>query len=312
MVFNPHPGARRVSLEAVALINQASRAVGGPEEVVTAVTEPTVESAQALMAHPQIDLLVVTGGAGVVQEALRHGKKVIAGGPGNPPVVVDETANLGVAAAGIVLGAGLDNNVVCSDEKEIFAVEGIADELMARMQERGAFVVQRHLAERLMDVVFEEWSPRERRGRIDKRYVGKDASVILKAAGIRAPAETRIALVVVEPDHPLVWTEQLMPVIPLVRAADASSAVDLAIEAEGGRGHTAVIYSNDLSRLSDMARRIKTCIFVKNGPSLAGLGYGGEGYTSFTIAGPTGEGMTTAVHFTRERRCTLVDAFRIV
>ena len=103
-----------------------------------------------------------------------------------------------------------------------------------------------------------------------------------------------------------------MPVMPMVRASDADDAVDLAVQYEGGRGHTATMHSKDIERLSNMARRINCSIFVKNGPTYAGLGMGGEGYTSFTIASPTGEGMTSPISFTRERRCTLVDYFRIV
>jgi acyl-CoA reductase-like NAD-dependent aldehyde dehydrogenase len=103
-----------------------------------------------------------------------------------------------------------------------------------------------------------------------------------------------------------------MPVMPLVRAGSADEAIGLAIALEGGRRHTAVMYSKHLDHLSRMAREINCSIFVKNGPSLAGLGFGGEGYSSFSIASPTGEGLTSAKDFSRVRRCTLVDSFRIV
>jgi len=164
--------------------------------------------------------------------------------------------------------------------------------------------------ERLSDVVFESRNGRD--GVISKDLIGKDASVILEHIGISAGPEIRLAVCEVDPDHPLAWTEQLMPVHPIVRANNVDEAIDLALQYEGGRRHTATMHSRNVEKLSKMARLVNCAIFVKNGPSFAGLGMGGEGYASFTIASPTGEGMTSPISFTRERRCTLVDSFRIV
>jgi acyl-CoA reductase-like NAD-dependent aldehyde dehydrogenase len=264
------------------------------------------------MRHPSIRLLVVTGGPGVVREAMSSGKKAICAGPGNPPVVVDETADLEQAARDIVKGASFDNNVVCILEKEIIAVSSIADQLKANMLRRGAVEINAQQLSRLLKVILAEDHGPGKHGIINKAFVGKNPSVILKEIGINVDDSVRLVVAETDAQHQLVWTEQLMPIVPLVRVRNADEAIDLARTVEQGMGHTAMIHSKNLDVLSRMSREINTSIFVKNGPSLAGLGFGGEGYTSFSIASPTGEGVTSAIDFTRVRRCTLVDSFRIV
>jgi acyl-CoA reductase-like NAD-dependent aldehyde dehydrogenase len=146
----------------------------------------------------------------------------------------------------------------------------------------------------------------------NKDLVGKSAAYIAKAAGIDVPAATRLLLMEVDQEHPLVWSEQLMPVLPLVRMRSVDEAIDFSVAVEHGFRHTAMIHSHDIEKLSRMAKVMNCSLFVKNGPCYAGLGFGGAGFTSFTIASPTGEGITRARTFTRERRCTLVDYFRII
>jgi aldehyde dehydrogenase len=312
-VFNVHPTARMVSAHAVAILNQAIQQAGGPPNLITCTAEPTIESAQELMRHPGVRLVVVTGGGAVVREAMHSGKKAICAGPGNPPIIVDETANLEQAARDIVKGASFDNNVICTDEKEIIVVEAIADQLKAALKARGVVEITSWQTSRLLKVILQEDRGPGEHSVVNKAWVGKNAGRILKEIGVEAGDEVRLVLAEVDnPRHQLVWTEQLMPVIPLVRVRNADEAIDLAIEAEHGYRHTAVMHSKNLDNLSRMAREFGGSIFVKNGPNLAGLGYGGEGFTSFSIATPTGEGMTTARDFTRVRRCTLVDSFRIV
>jgi len=313
VVFNVHPVAKRVSAHAVALLNQAIRQAGGPPNLITCTAEPTIESAQALMRHAGVRLVVVTGGGAVVHEAMRSGKKAICAGPGNPPVIVDETANIEQAARDIVRGASFDNNVICTEEKEIIVVDAVADQLKAALKARGVVEITSWQLNRLLKAILHEDRGPGEQSVVNKAWIGKNAGHILKEIGTDAGDEVRLVLAEVDnPRHQLVWTEQLMPVIPLVRVRNADEAIDLAIEAEHGYRHTAVMHSKNLDNLSRMAREYGGSIFVKNGPNLAGLGYGGEGFTSFTIASPTGEGMTTARDFTRVRRCTLVDSFRIV
>lgn len=305
VVFNVHPSAARVCCWHVHLLNEAIASVGGPENLICSIAEPTIESAQALMKHPLIRILAVTGGPGVVKEAMNSGKRAIAAGPGNPPAVVDETAHLDVAARGIVEGASIDNNIICTAEKEVLAVASIADRLKEQLVKEGCYLLNDRQIKQLEGVVLEG-------DHTNKKFVGKNAGEILKQIGVHVGDDCRLALAEVPEEHPFVQHELLMPVLGFVRYPDVASAIAGAKRVEHGFGHTAVMYGTNIDALSAMARTINTSIFVKNGPNLNGLGYRGEGYTSFTIASPTGEGLTTAISFTRERRCTLKDHFRFV
>jgi acyl-CoA reductase-like NAD-dependent aldehyde dehydrogenase len=312
VVFNAHPGARACSNRAVQLINEAIVEAGGPPNLVCALAEPTIETAQGIMRHPDVQLLTVTGGAGVVREAMQSGKRAVCAGPGNPPVVVDETADLEQAGRDIVRGAAFDNNIICIDEKEVFAVASVADDLKRAMCDHGAYEINSWQLNRLMKSIFTEVPPAGKHGMMNKAFIGKNANVLLKEIGVEVGDEVRLVLAEVERDHPLVLSEQMMPIMPLVRVRDADEGIDLAKWAEHGFRHTAVMHSKNLDHLSRMAREMDCSIFVKNGPSFAGVGYGGEGFCSFTIASPTGEGPTNPVSFSRIRRCVLKDHFRIV
>ncbi len=311
VVFAPHPAAKKTSQRAVALINEAVVAAGGPANVVTTVVEPNIETAQKLFRYPGINLLVVTGGEAVVHEARKHSdKRLIAAGAGNPPVVVDETANLAQAARDIVWGASFDNNVICVDEKEIVAVDCIADGLKTEMRKHNAVELTPDQVKRVVDVAFVRNAAGELE--VNRKLVGRDAARIAQAAGFEVPEATRLLFFDAPADHPFAVIEQMMPVLPLVRAGTAREAMDLAVHLEHGYHHTAAMHSKDLDNLDYMANAINTSIFVKNGPCLAGLGFGGEGWTTMTISTPTGEGVTCAASFIRLRRCVLVDHFRIV
>jgi acyl-CoA reductase-like NAD-dependent aldehyde dehydrogenase len=311
VVFNAHPGARECSAQTVALLNQAITGAGGPPDVVTCLANPTVASAQELMRHPSVRLLVVTGGGAVVKEAMASGKRAVCAGPGNPPVVVDESADISQAARDIVLGASTDNNIICVDEKEIICVAAKADELLAAMQRHDAVVISPHLLGNLEKLVFTASNGPRRPAEVNRELIGKDAAVILARLGMTVPPSTRLGIVEVDVEHPLLWTEQMMPIVPLCRVRSAAAAIDLAIAVEGGNRHTAVMHSKNLDNLSRMAKECDCSIFVKNGRSQAGLGLDSEGSCSFTIASPTGEGLTGPRSFSRSRRCVLVDHFRI-
>ncbi|HEX7592928.1 MAG TPA: aldehyde dehydrogenase family protein [Anaerolineae bacterium] len=312
VVFNPHPSAKECSARTIAIINQAVVEAGGPANLVTSIAEPTIESAQELMKHPGTRLTLVTGGEAVVHVAMQSGKRAICAGPGNPPVVVDETADLDEAARGIIKGASFDNNIICTDEKNIIAVDAIAERLTAALRGLGCRILSPDELARLEKVIFSEPVKPGKSTGLNKKLIGQNPSVILKEIGVTVGDEVRLAIAPVPREHTLVWTEQMMPILPLVRVPTADDAIDFAIAVEGGRRHTAVIYSRQLDHLRRYAKEADVSIFVKNGPNLAGLGYGGEGFCSFSIAGTTGEGMTRPRTFTRERRCVLVDAFRMV
>ena len=312
VVFNPHPAAKRSSCFTVSLINQAIVKAGGPPNVLCSIANPTIDSAQTLMKHPKIRLLVVTGGPLVVKTAMSSDKKVIAAGPGNPPCVVDETADLVKAGSDIVKGAGFDNNIVCICEKEILAVSQIADKLKEEMIKNGAYELKGEQIEKVTKLVITDPGKPGHEGAPNKEYVGKNACVIARDIGLDISEQTKILLCEVDRYHPLVWTEQLLPVIPLVRFNNVDEAIDFAVQCEHNFRHTASIHSRNIAKLSKMAQLMNCSLFIKNGPNYSGLGLGGAGYTSFTIATPTGEGLTRARTFTRERRCVLVGYFRIV
>jgi len=306
VLFNVHPAARGTSAWYIALLNRAIHSAGGPAALLHCLAEPTIESAQAAMRHEGVRLVVVTGGGAVVKEAMRSGKRAVSAGPGNPPAVVDETADVTRAARGIIAGASFDNNVICTDEKEVVAVADIADRLMSEMERLGAHRLSAGEVRALEKALI------TRDNHVNREFVGKNAGVLLGAAGKQGPDDLRLLFCDVPEDHPFVQHEMLMPIVGVVRQPDVESAIQCAKRVEHGFGHTAVMYSSSIENLSRMARVINTSIFVKNAPNFAGIGAGGEGYTSFTIASPTGEGLTTCRTFTRERRCTLKDHFRII
>ncbi|GIK58098.1 MAG: aldehyde dehydrogenase EutE [Chloroflexi bacterium] len=312
VVFNAHPSTQNCSNRTVQILNQAIRKAGGPGNLLTAVAHPTLETATALMHHKDIRLLTVTGGTPVVRAAMQSGKRAVCAGPGNPPVVVDETADIEQAGRDIVIGGSFDNNIVCTTEKETFAVAAICDDLINVMTRYGAVKINSWQFNRLWQAVTVNDRGPRKPADMNKAFIGKNASVLLAEIGISAGPEVRQIVVEVDQNHPAVWSEQMMPIMPVVRVANADEGIDLAVAAEHGFRHTAVMHSKNLDNLSRMAREMDCSIFVKNGPCLAGLGYGGEGFCSFTIASPTGEGLTGPRSYSRLRRCTLVDSFRIV
>ena len=307
VVFNTHPAAKGVSAYCIDLINKASIEVGGPENIMTCVASPTIASANEVMTHKTTALVAVTGGGAVVKAAMNSGKKCVAAGPGNPPVVVDETADIDLAGRGIVRGASFDNNVICTDEKEVLVVEKVADRLVETMIDEGAVLLRNHQITRLEKLIL---TPD--REHINRDWVGQNASKMLREIDVPFQGDPRLIICEVPFGHPFVQLELLMPVIGIVRVPDVHAGIDLALEAEHGFRHTASMYSRNLDALHRMACVMNCSIFVKNAPNYAGLGFGGEGYTSFTIASPTGDGLTTARTWTRERRCTLAGYFRIV
>ncbi len=312
-VFNVHPNAKKVSAENIRLLNRAIVSAGGPPNLITAIPTPTIASAQELMHHPDVRVLLVTGGPAVVREALKTDKRAIAAGPGNPPAVVDETAEIQNAARSIVAGGSFDNNVICTDEKTTIAVESIADRLVQEMGRAGAYVLKEHELRKLERVIFDELGPPNKPGVINRAWIGKSAATILAEIGVQVDVD-RIRLVVAEVpnEHSLVWTEQMMPVMPVTRVRSIDQAIDLAVKSEHGFRHTASIHSTNVERITRMAVAMNCSIFVANSSNFSGLGEGGEGFTSFSIASPTGDGLTRPRTFSRARRVTVVGALRIV
>lgn len=311
VVFAPHPAAKQVSQRAISLLNQAIASVGGPDALLSTVAEPSIETARQLFTYPGINLLVVTGGEGVVKAARSAtDKRLMAAGAGNPPAVVDETADIARAGRDLVWGASFDNNIICCDEKEIIAVDSITDRLKEEMKKHRAVELTAEQGEQLARVILQNY-PGDKPV-INRKWVGKNAGLIAREIGLNVAEDTRLLFVETGKSHPFATLELMMPVVPLIRAANADEAIDMAVELERDLRHTATMHSKNIDNMHRMANEINTSIFVKNGPSLAGLGFGGEGWTSMTITTPTGEGVTSARSFVRLRRCVVVDHFRIV
>lgn len=315
VVFNPHPNAIATSNYAVDLVNRACASAGGPKVLVASVVKPTLDSAQIMYKHPNIRLLVCTGGPGVVKSVLSSGKKAIGAGAGNPPVIVDDTADVKKAGKDIIDGCSFDNNLPCIAEKEVFAFRNIADELISSMLDSGAYMITKEQADKLATIVLVD-SKNPKTGIVKKvvsrECVGRDAAVLLEKIGVKVGPEVRCIICETEFEHPFVQNELMMPILPIVRVDNIDQAIDLAVKAEHGCRHTAHMHSKNIDNLTRFARAVETTIFVKNAPSYAGIGFGGEGHTTFTIAGPTGEGLTSARSFTRYRRCVLSESFRII
>jgi aldehyde dehydrogenase len=313
-VFGPHPSGARVAQYALQLFNREIERELGVANVLTTIIEPSIEAAKQIFNHPKIALLCVTGGPVVVQAASKSGKRVIAAGPGNPPVVVDETADLDRAARCIIEGAAFDNNLLCIGEKEIFAVASVADKFIEAMRRAGAYQLDAAAIERLTKAAFTFDGDGKgcARAHVKKDFVGKDVAVLAAAAGVRAPAGTQLLFGETNEDHPFVVEEQMMPFIPVVRVRDVDAGIAASVKAEHGYRHTAIIHTQNVETATRMARAMNTTLFIHNAASPASLGVGGPGYFSHSIATPTGEGITTPLTFTRERQMVVGNALRIV
>lgn len=306
VVFSPHPGAYRVTNYTVQLINKAILKAGGPENLVVTLSEPSLDKSNQLMKHPDIRMLVATGGPGIVKTVLSSGKKAIGAGAGNPPALVDQTADIEKAVKNIVAGCCFDNNLPCTSEKEAIVVDEVFEYFVFNMKNHPEtyFLEDPSQIEALRKLVVKDGKP-------NKDYTGKNAAYILEKIGIQASEKIKLISCVADFNHDFVQLELLMPILPIVRAKDREEALEMGLEAEHGNRHTAICHSKDIDFLSLTAKEMQTTIFVKNAPSFAGIGIGGEGYTTFTIAGPTGEGLTSTKSYCRHRRCTLVDGFNI-
>jgi aldehyde dehydrogenase len=314
VVFNAHPSAARCAATAVRAYNEAIYRETGIENIACIIEKPTMESFSAICKHEAVRLLLVTGGPAVVKAAMQTGKRAICAGPGNPPVYVDDTACMKRAATAIVQGAAYDNNLLCIGEKEVFALDNIADKLMAEMEKSGAVRLNNSQLDALTKAAF---TFKEGQGggcphaSVNRDFIGKDPSVLARAAGVNLPAGTQLLFAETDAAHPFVEEEQMMPFLPIIRVKSLEEGIEKSLEAEHGYKHTAIIHSHDVEAMTAMGRALDTTLFVKNGSCMAGLGLGGEGYLSYSIATPTGEGVTNPRTFTRVRRCVMVDNLRI-
>lgn len=305
VVFNPHPAAIKTSNFAVNMINEASMEEGGPCNIACSLVKPTMDSSAVMMKHKDIPLLVATGGPGVVTAVLSSGKRGIGAGAGNPPALVDATADVRKAAEDIVNGCTFDNNLPCIAEKEVVAVSSVCDELIHYMvTEQGCYLASKEEQDKLIATVL---TPKG----LNRKCVGRDARTLLGMIGVSVPSNIRCIIFEGEKEHPLIAEELMMPILGIVRAKDFDDALEKAIWLEHGNRHSAHIHSKNIDNITRYAKALDTAILVKNAPSYAALGFGGEGFCTFTIASRTGEGLTSASTFTKRRRCTMAESLCI-
>lgn len=314
VVFNTHPAAAKCAAVAIKAYNEAIFQETGISDLLTTVIKPTLETFDEMCRHDLVRLLCVTGGPAVVAAAMKTGKRAICAGPGNPPVVVDETANIDAAARAIIQGASYDNNLLCIGEKQVFVVESVADKLIAAFKNAGAVQLTTAQVAQLTEKAF-VFPKGQGAGcghpSVNRDLVGRDAAVLAQAIGLNVPASTQLLFGETAADHIFVDEEQMMPFIPIVRVPNVDAAIAASIKTEHGYKHTAMIHSTNIHALTKMAQAVDTTLFIKNGPCMTGLGLGGEGFLSFSIATPTGEGVTTPMTFTRSRRCVMVEELNL-
>jgi aldehyde dehydrogenase len=311
IVANPHPSGTRCAAIAVREYNRAIASKYGIADLITLVAPPTLETAEQIFNHRGIPLLVVTGGPGVARAALAAKKRAIVAGPGNPPVVVDETACLDRTVESIVKGGAYDNNLLCIGEKQVFCVDSVFDKLLEKMQKHGGHLLSSSQIESLTQAAF-KIDPKDNKPHVNKDFVGRDAAVLAQAAGVRVSPATQLLVGETDASHTFVQEEQMMPFVPFVRVRNVDEAIERAIDSEHGYRHTALIHSRNLQTITRFGRQANVTLFVVNGASMAGLGLGGQGYLSYSIATPTGEGITTPLTFTRYRRVMMTDSLRMI
>ena len=305
IVFNAHPAAKSCTAYAVNLINEAVVEAGGPANLITMVKVPTLDTLDIIMNSPVVKVLVGTGGPAMVAALMKSGKKVIAAGAGNPPSIIDETADIVKAAAGIYSSASFDNNLLCIAEKEIFVLDTVYDAFIDAMVKQGAYEMSRKEADAVTAIGIIE-TP-EGVHAANKKWVGQHANKLLAEAGITVTGDPRLAIFEAKNEDLYVQIEQMMPVLPIVRCHSFEQAMEWAVAAEHGNQHSASIWSKNIDRVTAFGKAIDTTIFVQNGGTLAAFGIGGSGSNGPTIATPTGEGVCEAGTFTRRRRFAMAD-----
>jgi aldehyde dehydrogenase len=314
VVFNAHPGAYRCAVTAMRVFNEAILRETGIENLACIIEPPTLDSFAALSKNELVKLLCVTGGPGVVKAAMQSGKRAICAGPGNPPVLVDGTSCLDNAARCVVLGAAYDNNLLCIGEKEVFVLDSVCDQFMAALEKHGAARLCDSAVDRLAAAAF-VFPAGQGAGCphpvVNRELIGRDPELLAQAAGAKIPSRTQLLFAETSVDHLFVVEEQMMPFVPIVRVKSVEEGIAAAKTAEHGYKHSAMIHSHDVAHMTAMARALETTLFIKNGACIAGLGSGGEGYSNFSIATTTGEGICNPRTFTRVRRCVMVDKLRI-
>ncbi|HSA02173.1 MAG TPA: aldehyde dehydrogenase, partial [Candidatus Paceibacterota bacterium] len=256
VVFNAHPNACRCAALAARVYNEAIFHELGIENLIAIVEQPTLDSFKAICSHDQVRLLCVTGGPGVVKAAMQTGKRAVCAGPGNPPVLVDETADMERAARCVIKGAAYDNNLLCIGEKEVFVLETVADAFLKALEKHGAARLNTAQLDKLTTAAFV--FPAGQGGGcghpvVNKELIGKDAPVLAKHAGAPVSAATELLFAETSASHLFVQEAQMMPFLPVVRVKTVEEGIAAAKQAEHNYRHTAIIHSHNVANMTAMA-----------------------------------------------------------
>ncbi len=269
IVFSPHPRAKGCTVKAAKLVHDAAVAAGAPEGIIGWLAEPTVEASNRLMKHPDVKLILATGGPGMVKAAYSSGKPALGVGAGNTPAVIDESADLDMAVSSIILSKTFDNGVICASEQSVVAVEAVYESVRAKFAEAGCLVLSAAQKAKLASVLVKD-------GRISADIVGQGAAKIAAMAGIDAPVGVKVLIAEIEAvgaGEPYSW-EKLSPVLALYRVPDFAAAVDkaAALIDFAGLGHTAVLYTDPANqdRVEEYARRAHAGRVLVNMPTSFG------------------------------------------
>lgn len=270
IIFSPHPRAKNATNQAANIVLQAAIAAGAPKDIIGWIEEPSVELSSALMHHPDINLILATGGPGMVKAAYSSGKPAIGVGAGNTPVVIDETADIKRAVASVLMSKTFDNGVICASEQSVVVVDSVYDAVRQRFATHGGYFLRGKELKAVSALILKN-------GALNAAIVGQSACKIAELAGFSVPANTKILIgeVSVIADSEPFAHEKLSPTLAMYRAKNFDDAVLKAekLVAMGGIGHTSCLYTdqdNQRERISTFGERMKTARILINTPTSHG------------------------------------------
>ncbi len=290
LVVNPHPSGKRVAAEGVRRYNEAIHRDTGIDNLICLITEPTLQTADALFKHPGINLICVTGGPGVARAAMAQPKRAIVAGPGNPPVVVDETADLDRAARCIIQGAPTTTTCWHRREAGVRRGEGLRRD-DGRHGAAGAVRLNAAEVAAFTKAAITTVGEGEHKHDVPHRdFLGQDAAKLAAGIGKTIPQSVELIFGETDESNPFVPVEQMMPFLPFVRARNIDHAIEMAVRSEHGFRHTAIIHSHDVTNMTKMGKAVDTTLFVKNGASMAGLDSAARDTSRFRLPGRPAKG----------------------
>ena len=270
IVISPHPRAKKCTAEVCKIINQVAVENGAPDGLVGCIEEPTVELSAALMKHPKINLILATGGPGMVREAYSSGKPALGVGAGNTPAIIDETSNIKMAVNSVIQSKTFDNGMICASEQSVVVLKSVYEEVKKEFVYRGAYILNRDEKEKISKVIIID-------GALNAKTVGQPAYVIAKMAGITVPEETKILIgeaSSISRDEAFSY-EKLSTVLAMYKADNFEDALNKAhnLVVFGGLGHTSVLYTdedNQKERIAQFYEKMPTGRILVNMPSSQG------------------------------------------